>query len=94
MLSFCLDEMAKGGSIWRLDFKQRFYKRALPPMRKCCSCIAFFGGLVCGMGEKKNQNSSALKSNKVKSCHFVVASAKIRHLTFVNNKWGLSDCYM
>lgn len=35
---------------------------------------------------KKTKNSSALKSNKVKSCHFVVASAKIRHLTFANNK--------
>lgn len=31
------------------------------------------------------KNSSALKSNKVKPRHFVVASAKIRHLTFVNN---------
>lgn len=92
MLSFCLDEMAKGGSIWRLDFKQRFYKKALPPMQKCCSCIAFFGGLVCGMSEKKP--SSALKSNKVKPRHFVVASVKIRHLNFVNNNWGLSDCYM
>lgn len=50
-----VDEMAKGGSIWRLDFKQRFYKRALPPMQKCCSCIAFFGGLVCCMEKKKWQ---------------------------------------
>lgn len=57
MLSFCLDEMAKGGSIWRLDFKQRFYKRALPPMQKCCSGIAFFSRLVCGMGEKKKKTA-------------------------------------
>lgn len=91
MLFFFLDEMAKGGSIWRLDYKQRFYKRALSPMQKCCSCIAFLGGLECGMDTK---NSSALKSNKVKPRHVVVASAKIRHLTFVNNNWGLSDCYV
>lgn len=52
-------------------------------MQKCCSCIAFLGGLECGMDTK---NSSALKSNKVKPRHVVVASAKIRHLTFVNNK--------
>lgn len=51
-------------------------------MQKCCSCIAFFGGLECGMDTK---NSSALKSNKVKPRHFVVASAKIIHLNFVNN---------
>lgn len=31
------------------------------------------------------KNSSALKSNKVKPHHFVVASAQIGHLTFLKN---------
>lgn len=68
------------------DHTHRFYKRALTPRQKCCSCNAFFGRNVCATDKKKK--SSALKSYKVKPHEFVVASAQIGHLTFVNNWLG------
>lgn len=59
-----------------------FIKELYHQCRNFVHALHFLGGLEFGMDTK---NSSALKSDKVKSCHFVVASAKIRHLTFANN---------